>query len=96
MKQKFAKTVQKMKVSKQEFTIVCTAEQRLESEKQISIATQHPFIDKRKYATLYFLPNGSKIVLIHEKLIGPLFKQSIDMDMREFTAKELSDYFTRR
>lgn len=73
--------------------IVCTAEQRTNLEKYLMVLVNFPFVDKRKYATSYHLPTGSKIVIIHERLVTPLFKSKIDFDVRKWTPEQLSKFF---
>jgi len=76
--------------------IVCTAEQRLMVEKCLTVAIQFPYVDKRKYATTLFMPVGSKIVILHERLIGPMFKSKIDFDVRKLPEEQISTLFKLR
>jgi len=76
--------------------IVCTAEQRSILEKQLAILVGFPYVDKRKYATTYFLPTGSKVILLHERLVHSLFKSKIDIDVRKWTQEQLNAFFKLR
>lgn len=76
--------------------IVCTAEQRTELEKCLTRSIGFPYVDKRKYATTFYLPTGSKIVLLHEKIVGPLFKSRIDFDVRKLPPEQVSTIFKLR
>jgi len=92
-KQTFKEQLSLLKNNNSTIRIVCTAEQRTGLEKCLMILVNFPYIDKRKYATTYHLPTGSKIVIIHEKLITPLFKSKIDFDVRKWTPEQLSKFF---
>jgi len=73
--------------------VACTSEQRTLVEKYLVKVTGFPFVDKRKYATTYFLPSGSKIILLHEKLLGPLFKSKVEFDIRQWPVKRIEEFF---
>lgn len=76
--------------------IACKGEQRTLVEKRISVIAKFPFVDKRKYATTYYLPSGAKIIILNEILLVPLFKSPIDFDIRKWPDDKVEEFFKVR
>ena len=90
----FKQVLGKLKNSKSgAVRIACTSEQRVVVEKCLATVAGFPYVDKRKYATTYFLPSGSRIILLHEKLVGPLLKSKIEFDIRKWTEEKIKEFF---
>jgi len=91
--EQFANIVHKLLRQKNtECAIVCTAEQRVAVEKLVQSHFNF-YIDKRKWATIFTLPNNSRVLLLHEKLVTPIAKINVEVDLRKMKEAELSEFF---
>ena len=51
------------------------------------------FVDKRKYATSFYVANGSRVVLMHEKLLKRKTVK-VNKDVRKWNSDKLTEYLT--
>ena len=89
----FLEVVNTLRYRNLTWTVACKGTQRELLEKQIGMCARFGFVDKRTFATTYYIANGSRVVIMHEKLLTPQLKTKVDLDVRKWEEEEIKKFF---